>query len=369
MWSVHLVKSTFWAYKKHLQRWTDADGNPIISNTGWAAVLRRVEDRLTQMGAFCRPLHVNKFLSQCGARADHSTDNPGKTSTGVRGKEQSLLMLTLPFALPNLIQSEIALINEYYDENPGALAACLELRDREVQEANDLQDDKARAAARRSKRGKRRRMDKQSDTDNLNQNNNSRYAAWDDSDSDDYGEAPDTGRGEEEHDDDAPPETTYRGKHTYLCDQRRPTDPSEAIINLLYGYVEIVSAVRQNSTLDSELGPLFTKITRWDEECLSTMPFKSGQDRGWNFIKKHARNHAPDVIPWVGCTENVCASVSENCHQNYVKVMILLTNRHPDWTESIMMRMSMAELAVNILHLHAGEQDCAFYRTVWGSTD
>lgn len=348
MWSEHLVKATFWTYKKHLQRWTDADQNCIISSTQWAAVLCRVEKRFERVGVYCRPLRVSRFLAQCGARADHDSENPGKSSAGVRGKEQSLLMLTLPFVLPKLIEPEIQLIEDYYKSNPGALGACLAFRDKEVSDANTLQDNKARAAARARNRARSRNAREPSDA-------NARHVAWDDSDSDDDDAHECEGDSEDAH---APPSHSApgaRGKHTYLCQLRKPVDPSEDIIDLLYGYVEIVLALRKTSTLDSEIGPLFTKITRWDEQCLTTLPFKSGQDNGWNFIKKHAQTHAPDVIQWVGCTENVCASVSENCHQHYVKVMTLLTNRHPDWANSLMMRMSMAQLAVSLLRLHAGE--------------
>ena len=304
----HLVKATLYTYKQHLFRWTDADGVCILGEAHWQAVLVRIQNRLAAIGVDCRSTTVSPFLTEMAKRADADTENPGKSSTGVRATEQTLLSLTIPYCFVDLIAPEIQFIIDFYSDEAGqeALRGCL----------------------------KRHRRLSRKDTTNDDNLNDPDAFSDDDSYSDD-----------DELDPQAKGAARAKARRDFLQDVHTPIDPSDTLVSILFKYVEICNQFRTTSTTQLRLTLLQAKVVQWKTKVLLHMPFKSGQLKGWSFIKWHYLDHATDWISWVGCMDNLSSQTPELCHQAYVKTLGKMINRHPDWANQAMLRWSHKNLA------------------------
>lgn len=319
---VHLLRAIMYTYKKHLQRWTDAQGKAIISQSQWDGVLKRLQQRLLDISADSPALSVSPFLSEVGTRVDSQNDKPGKTSAGVRATEQHILMLTFAWCMPNLISPEIAVIKSYYAKHPEALQACLQRHDEAVATGDEALNTDARSKpAPTAVPGKGRRRARRACTD------------WNESDSED-----EDGEG-------GVLRSAPRCKESFLEDVRVPHDPSDVLIEIVFEYSSINNDMRATRTDDDKLAANTLRVQRWKESVLKHLPFKSGQISGWNFIKFHYLDHAFEKVPWFGCLENVSAQTAELCHQEYVKTLGSMINRHPGWNCGALLRRARADLA------------------------
>jgi hypothetical protein len=313
----HLQASVFFGYEAHLERWTDLAGKPIIGETGVMAVWQRLKDHLMLVGHHCPALTVSSFLSDIAFRICELNKDPSRSSCGIRATEQHLVMLVLPFCLPNLIAPEIARIKEYYTLHPEAQQAAIQRHDRAIQARIDALVQKHHDRERRQKRA----------------------AQGDDASS-----------GLEEEDPDAD-EDTYCpteeeiGKIQNLKGVTEPLDPSDEYIAVLYEWAAIYTELRRSETDDAMLADLSIRITRWCELTIRTFPYKSGQQAGFNFIKWHDLAHIVPTIPHVGWLENASTQAPEHCHQYFVKFMARMINRHPNWGQTVMDRLSLVTLS------------------------
>ena len=328
---VHLLRAVLYSLKKHLQWWTDQQGKSIITAAQWDGVLNRIQSRLSSVGEHCKALSISPYLSEVGTRMDGQNDQPGKTSAGIRAGEQNILMLSFVYCLPGVIAPELDIINDYYHRQIGSREACLELRQKQADEAQ------AKLQQRRAQPRPRVRRAPVS------------CVSWEDSDD------------EDDTDDDAShcPGLSYpRCKESWLLELQRPEDPTDNLISILFEYAEINNEMRASRTDDERLESLTMRIQRWKELVLQHLPFKSGQISGWNFIKWHYLDHATEKIPWIGCLENASAQTAELCHQEYVKTLTTMINNHPGWDTGVLLRRARARLAI-LLSMNPGKRSHA----------